>query len=202
MNFPNRAVLMRAMDRRGYPVAAANWHLNLIGIRATGACGQPDQADTYNDLLAVLWHQDGRPNLIWLPMTTDPGRPYRQCPVNPAGTAILKPGHYPAMWRLGRHRGITPALVQRGPCTIWRDTNRDGRLDTAGMPERTGCFGINLHSTGRISRFVGTASAGCQVLSRPKDLALVLALAAKHAAAHRPGINYTLLNQEALAWTP
>ena len=202
MKFPARAVLMRAMDRRNYPVATANWHINLIGIRAGRPGGTPDQGDTYNDLLAVLWCQDDRPNLIYLPMTTDPGSTYRRCPINPRGTAILKPGHYPGMWRIGRHRGVTPALVQRGPCTVWRDNNRDDRLDTDGMPEHTGRFGINLHSTGRISRYVGPASGGCQVLSRPKDLHLVLALAAKHVAAHRPDINYTLLNEETLLWTP
>ena len=196
---PSRAILMRALDRAGHPLSDKNWHLNLIGIRATDGAGL-SQRDTYDDLLVAIWHQDGRASMVYLPMTTDPGITWRRCPLNPKGTDILKEGHYPGLWRIGRHRGISPALVQRGPCTVYRDNNRDDRLDTPCGSEDTGHFGINLHSTGSISRYVGRASAGCQVLARPKDLRLVLALAAKHAAARTPAIDYTLITQDELAW--
>lgn len=199
MYYPSKLVLKRSLERYDHTIDNANWHLNLVGIRSIGPDGKPNHANLYNDMLVVLWHQDGHPNMVYLPMTTDPGETWRLTPLNAKGTAILKPGHYPGMWRIGRHKGISPALVQRAPCTVWRDNNCDNQLDTTGYLE-TGLFGINLHSTHSISQYIGRASAGCQVLRRPKDLALVLALAAKHVAARTPQIDYTLITQDDLSW--
>ena len=50
---PSRAILMRALDRAGHPLSDRNWHLNLIGIRATDGAGL-SQRDTYDDLLAAI----------------------------------------------------------------------------------------------------------------------------------------------------
>ena len=130
--------LRRTVERQGYRWDGRDWGLNLVGIRAADR-----DSNYFNDWIAAAWHQGGRGNLIMLPATTDPGSYWRTHPMNPKGTAILAPGRYPGMWRLGLHRGQYEALVQIGACIVYRDNDRDQQLD--GQLVDHGIFGINLH---------------------------------------------------------
>ena len=186
-----------SLNRLGLAVVETPWYLNLIGIRSAGS------ANAFDDRLALAWFQDGRACLLVFTCTTDPGLHWRRHPITERGTAILKPGHYPGLWSLGLHRGQYEALVQRGPCTVFRDSDRDGQLDTAGAREETGLFGINCHRAAEACQptTVGRWSAGCQVLPDSADFGLLLALARKHISSYGNRIGYTLIEEKDL-WTP
>lgn len=98
--------------------------------------------------------------------TTNPGIPYLLSPINPKGTAILKPGYYQDAWKLGWFRG-EEALRQVRPVTVLRDNNKDAVLD----PDTTdtGLFGIHIHRAKGVPLFVNKWSAGCQVIQSETD---------------------------------
>lgn len=151
---------------RGFPFYTGKYDLNLVGVRNSNR-----QSGTMDDTFIVAYNDGNGPKMAVFPITTDPSPRYLEKPINPKGTAILAPGHYPRMWQPGLHRGKYRALVQRGPCTVIRDANRDRILDFDAAKRETGYFGINLHHGKGIA-----ASAGCQVLPEPSMLRAVLNL--------------------------
>lgn len=194
---PNLALSYDALREEwraaNYPWYSAPFDLNLFGIRRA----EP-RPDHFDDTLGLAWRDpDGNLFAFQVPGTTDPGAFYLgQRMLNPRGTAILAPGHYPKMYAPGLHRGKYKALVQVNPCTVIRDKNQDGRLDFQAPTVQTGLFGINFHralAAGTTLR-VGPHSAGCQVVQTAADLAYVLAqvgLQIKHI--HSRFVSYTLL---------
>ncbi|MEW6427309.1 MAG: hypothetical protein AB1568_04660 [Thermodesulfobacteriota bacterium] len=194
---PTFEQIVRAMQIKGNRVfdSTAGYNLNLVGIRAMD--GRPDRFD---DLLAVF-HRRGA---AWcgeiMACTTDPGLYWLNNPEHIDGTAILKPGQYRGAFRLGYHRGKYEALTQAGPLTVWRDNNRDDRMDTAGQPEHTGMFGINIHRAADHgeSTVVGRWSAGCQVVANWWDFSVLIAMAKAGAHSHGNSFTYTLLEERDL----
>ena len=185
-----------ALKRQGHPVFKGDYNLNLIGIRS-----QDSHANTFNDVLVVLYEVDRKTMLHTFPLTTDPGVYYREHPLNVDGTAVLVPGHYRSCWRVGAHQGRYRALVQRGQMAVYRDGNGDQHIDDEADTIQTGLFGINLHraNSQRESLRVDRWSAGCQVLANPLDFNLVMALAEKSADIYGPAFSYTLLTEDQLA---
>lgn len=192
MNNLTLAQLKKAMAAKGYPwFSTGEYNLNLIGIRSKDL-----DANTFNDLICVAFHQAGNEILFQFPGTTDPGVYYRESPINVDGTAILKPGHWQGMWQVGMHQGKYRALVQRRPVTVYRDNDGNRQLNPGGN-EQTGLFGINLHraSESVTSTQVDRWSAGCQVLSMPQDFALVMALVDRALVRWGNSFSYTLLEE-------
>lgn len=105
-------VLFRAYAARGWKLfAEGDYNLNIIGIRADDR-----KSNTFNDLICLLYKTDGRWVLRKYAATTDPGLYYRQNPLNPRGTAILKDGYYRGAFGIGLHPGSTAALCRPSPC--------------------------------------------------------------------------------------
>lgn len=190
------ARLKEALTRMDAPLFKGELNLTLVGIRSADT-----DANTFNDLLCVLYEKDGKLTLQTFPVSTDPGIYYREHPINVDGTAILKPGHYPGCWLLGVHRGQYKALVQRGPMTVYRDRNKDGKLDMKN--EATGYFGINLHhaSFNGVSHSVDRWSAGCQVLANIDDFNALMTLVKQAAEKYGPHFSYTLMDEADLCAT-
>lgn len=185
--------ILDVMRRKGHRVFSRDdqpYNLNLIGIRA--ATPVPNKFD---DRFFVIWRHNG----IWhdksFLITTNPGTYWLQNPMMVQGTAILKEGQYPGVWAIGKHSGYD-ALVQVGPCTVIRDTNRDNILDYDGH-EETGLFGINLHRATQYgtSQQVDKWSAGCQVFADSEDFAVFMALAREAAKVWGDRFSYTLLHE-------
>ncbi len=110
----------------------------------------------------------------------------------------MKPGQYRKAYRIGKHNDKYKALRQQGDVTVYRDANRDNNLDTIGMPEDTGIFGINIHRSGEYSAstLVNKWSAGCQVFQDPDHFQFFLALCEKARSKFSNSFTYTLLNEE------
>lgn len=161
-----------AFVRKGYPLPAAG-DVVAFGVRA-----EPGRVDHFDDVLGLLWLDGACWTVDASTGTTDPGLAPLLHPLNAAGTAIVVPGYYANLWMPGLHKGIHPALVQRGRITVYRDRNRDRKHDTgAGVPTQTGYFGINGHDaySQALASVVGGWSAGCMVWQRTSAHRRVLA---------------------------
>ncbi|WP_022944377.1 hypothetical protein [Pseudoalteromonas ruthenica] len=183
--------LLAAMHANGHRVFEGELNLNIIGVRASDA-----QANTFNDMIYVLYQRGGAWQCKAYPATTDPGTYYREHPANVKGTAVLVPGRYSGCWQLGQHQGKYDALVQRGEMTVYRDNNSDAHIDTD-TPTESGYFGINCHRANKhtTSKHVGKWSAGCQVLASPEHFSQFMNLCRDSASLYGPSFSYTLLTE-------
>lgn len=145
---------------KGYQIMPEG-HPNIVGIRNAN----PD-ADKFDDICWVWWQENGKEVVHFYTITTDPGLHYLQHPIaGTNGTAILVPGQYLNCWQLGMHRGKQFALCQRsGEVKVYRDINRDGKLNFDPKTITQGYYGIDLHNAGLADpEVVGAWSAGCNV---------------------------------------
>jgi len=120
--------LINYARRNGYRIfdSTTNYNLNIWAVRANN-----QEAGRFDDIQVVFW-KDG---LGWeyevFNCTTDPSDHYLLNPINPRGTAIVKPGQWRGLWELGYHRSNHnhPALIQKEPIVVIRDFNKDIILD-------------------------------------------------------------------------
>ena len=168
------------------------YNINLVGIRSKDL-----DSNNFNDFMCVAYC-DGYNNILHtFPITTDPGIYYRENPCNVNGTAILAPGQHRGLWKIGKHKGKYPALVQNKEAKVYRDNDQDDQIDFNGEIE-SGIFGINCHHAryeGE-SRQVDKWSAGCQVFANYDDHKLFMDLCARAAKNFGSVFSYTLLEEE------
>lgn len=194
MDCPNINAVIEVMNAKNYVVFdnAGGHDLNIVGIRSSD-----DSANTFNDWLSVFYTFNKVWNFFSFPCTTDPGLFYRTNPENIAGTAIVKPGQYRQSHQIGLHQGRYTALKQSGLITVWRDNNRDQTLDTTGVDESQGIFGINIHRANAHSPSVQVDkwSAGCQVLQDPDHFDFFMKLCERAESKYGNSFSYTLLEE-------
>lgn len=191
---PKIETMLLSMARKGYVVFTKdekNYNLNLIGIRS-----DDDTPNVFNDTLVVMWRFRSVWNIVYYPITTDPGTYWLNNPMNVQGTAVLKPGQYRNSHRIGQHQGKYQALVQYSPLTVYRDANKDSKIDF--FSEQEGLFGINIHraTAHGVSRFVDKWSAGCQVFSSAVDFNIFMETVRRAGDLHGKVFTYTLLEQK------
>ena len=188
------ATLLSTLKACGYRVFEGELNLNIIGIRHNNT-----RANTFNDVICVLYQQGGEWQLKQYKATTDAGIYWRQNPMNIDGTAVLIAGQHKSLWKLGYHQGKYRALVQHKPVVVLRDNDKNTELDTEVTPEslQQGYFGINCHraNSKTTSTQVDKWSAGCQVLANPSYFDEFINLCDQSAAKYGPYFTYTLLNQ-------
>jgi hypothetical protein len=187
--------IKKVVENRGYKFFTGEYNINMIGMRSKNR-----QVDNWDDFFVLCW-QEGKKNMIWVndQFTTDPGIYYMQQKLlNPNGCAILSPGQYKGVWKIGKHgKNQYEAFVQTGAkVKVYRDRDKDNILEFDKKSITEGFFGINQHH-GYDSGKVGPNSAGCQVHRYKKDLAYVLSIAKKNiAAGHGDSFTYTLLEED------
>jgi len=193
-------ILLAAMERRQYRIFSGELNLNIIGVRHKNT-----RANTFNDVLCVLFEKDGVWQLEQYKCTTDPGIYYRTNPCNVDGTAIVVPMQHRSLWTFGYHQGKYPALVQNKPVTVFRDGNKDETINTdvttGNVIKQKGYFGINCHHANAKSEStqVDKWSAGCQVLAKPNDFESFMALCRQSSKKWGDTFTYTLLEQQQLS---
>lgn len=131
-------------------------------------------------------------------VTTKAGKTWWEGFTNPKGVAGLVENQYIDAYAIGMHRNSYEALVQVGPVLVYRDANKDKKLDTA-RTER-GLFGINYHTMSAsrviVARRVDNGSAGCMVNPDTKAYFESMALIK---AARQSRYTLTLLNNKLIA---
>jgi hypothetical protein len=195
---PSLEQLLAAVNKLGYKVFDNDtkpYNLNLVGLRTADST-----PNTFNDWEYVFWKFAGSWECMKFQITTDPGLYYLKTPMNPLGTAIVKPGQYLGMWAPGLHQGKYAALTQVKPVTVIRDFDRDNILDYTSGKEETGLFGINNHraiENGR-SVMVEKWSAGCQVFADYYQFEIFMRLISEAVKNWTPSFTYTLLTENDL----
>lgn len=151
---PTYDSIRAAYKTLGYPFKP----FNIFGIRNS----QYD-TNTFNDLIGWI---DDKGGWACFEATTDPGHAVGGNKI-PEGTAIMKSGFYPGLYRMGVHKGNPkhPALQQVAKAFFYRV--KGGKLfDPTSIV--SGIIGANLHSTrdGWTPTDVDNFSKGCQVIRR------------------------------------
>lgn len=185
--------IAKVYNRKGYDLFeddSKNYNLNLIGIRTKSQI-----PNSFDDWFLVLWKFHGW-NILKFKATTDPGLYWLRTPINDLGTAVVKEGRYPGLWKVGLHKGYK-ALQQKAPVTVIRDFNKDNHLDFDGGREETGIFGINGHRASELNEsiVVNKWSAGCQVIANPWDFDILMMLADHGAKVWGNSFTYVLLHE-------
>jgi hypothetical protein len=194
-----------ARKSKGYP----NFGLKTkspFNVMITGIRGESKTSDLFDDWITLCYFDENKKEICEIyPATTDPGKRMRTNPIFyeqiKNGVAILKPGHYPSCYELGYHgtgNWRHEALIQVGTLILWRDNNRDERLDwDKNLPEHpcTAC-GVNIHMAGKnfIAQNVDSWSAGCQVIQNPKDFLRFMDVVKASMKIYGARVSYTLLN--------
>lgn len=188
------SLVREQFQKKGYAFfEKGDFNLNIIGLRNLSG-----SADTFDDVMLLLYKENGE----WVgkeyPITTEPGTNILIKPIVNKGTAILVPDQYRSVYKIHTHRGGRKyqALCQRnGTVSVWRDSNKDRNPDCEG-PIDTGMFGINIHRQfGPDDRKnTGGVSAGCQVFQSSKDFYEFMAICNQAADIWGNSFTYTLLN--------
>ena len=183
-----------ALKKKGYLIYESDtkpYNLNIVGIRNDNRV-----ANSFDDWITVMWKYKGSWNFIVNEATTDPGLYYRNNPMQPEGTAIVKEGQYPGSHKLGMHSNYK-ALQQKGNLTVIRDYNKDAYLDyNTGREETGNDFGINIHRArpDGTSIQVDTWSAGCQVFADSFEFDQFIRICEKAVDNWGNSFTYTLIN--------
>ena len=127
---PAPALIVARFRLLGHVWNGASGAWNLVGIRAFGR-----QSDAWQDWIGgIMW--DGEWHVIGGAGTTSPGRPGLLEPSNLKGTAIMLPGQYPGLYRVGPdafhgRSGSSPyrAFEQEAEAEYLRDNDKDEILD-------------------------------------------------------------------------
>lgn len=188
-------VLIEAYRRMGYRLFdTGEYNLNLFGIRNE----DDPHSNRFNDILGVLYKKGGNWILKKYDGTTDPGLDGRIQPINSKGVAILAPGYHKAAFKLGYHKGQYRSLVQNSPLPLYRDNNKDDKLDFTSKPVPE-MAGINFHRAtakpGQVSTLVQNWSAGCMVVAGNSDFNEFIQLCETAGKMYGPVFSFALFKQ-------
>jgi len=159
-------ILLQHVEAQGHAVFTNGlYNLNIIGIRS-----REHKPNSFDDRMCMVFkNKRGWVTRTW-ECTTEPGKYWLENPINISGTAVLVPGQYRGVYKIGKHRGQYDALVQTGGrVKTYRDANKDDIIDADITSAETGYFGINIHKAGKNSTRIDKWSAGCQVFKRASD---------------------------------
>lgn len=187
-------LMIKAYEKKGYPLfTKGDYNLNIFGIRKN-----ENVADTFNDVVGLLYKLDGDWILKKYEATTDPGLYYRKNPMNKNGTPMIVPGYYKGAFKIGLHHGSYTALIQNKPLLLHRDNNRDGVLDREGSSTWE-MAGINIHRATNVKGARSTAvskwSCGCNVLSGFDDFAQFMNIVKRSAEIYGKVFSYALFTE-------
>lgn len=176
-----------------------DYNLNIIGIR--NLIDGTAHTNEFNDALLLTYKVNGKWMKHVYDFTTDPGQTTLNAPSNSKGTAILVPYQYKGVYKIDLHNGKYKALCQRnGNVAVYRDNNKDKRLDFNPTTIDVGSFGINIHRAkdNAVTPLINGYSAGCQVLKDSADFNQFMQILEKASAKYGNKFTYTLITSDML----
>jgi len=188
--------ILEQAEALGFKTFSGEYDLNIIGVRSSRII-----PNRFNDKIYVVYRHDGAWHEHCYPITTVAGSYWLQNPARSEGTAVVvHDKQFRSVWSIGKHKGQYEALVQTGLISIWRDGNKDDKVDYGGE-EYEGYFGINCHRSNRNhqSSSVDKWSAGCQVFANPSHFSAFMSLCQLQVkAGHGDKFSYTLIHEDTL----
>ena len=185
--------------KKGYIFFKGKFNVNLIGIRMNH-----QELDKFSDLFLLVymdhlnnWHVEKAIG------TTVPGNYYHKNYSNPNGLGIIVPGQYRGAFKQGLHRS-RPSLIQNTTFKVFRDTNKDGKIDEVNVTDAPPSMRFDFHdavsSTNPNKIFlenIGKFSEGCQVLANKVKYKMWLNIILYSMELWKsPTITYTLLEED------
>ncbi|MEL4896103.1 hypothetical protein [Crocosphaera sp. Alani8] len=153
---------------RNYPLRTGTGEINIVAVEGMNVNGSfnNDQANLWNDEIAILVFENGTPKLKCCYLgTTEPGRTVTQNPYRgTTGAARLDTGHHQDLWQVGLHRGYEALAQNSNAARLVRDRNKNYSRDDKVTVE-TG-RGINLHTT-KTTGWRGSAGGGLSKIGLP-----------------------------------
>ena len=186
-----RPEILDIAESHGHKVfESGQYNVNIIGVRSPN-----HQPNRFDDVMHCVYRDE---NDEWVhkswQCTTEPGTYWLENPSRVAGTAILVPGQYRGVYKIGKHRGKYDALVQHGaPVKVYRDSNKDEIIDAEVGTSEEGFFGINIHKAGEHSTQINKWSAGCQVFAVADDFSEFMDICYKARDKWGDSFSYTLI---------
>jgi len=165
-------LILQRVQSLGFSTFTVHNHdMNLIAARNLN--GRPNKFD---DKLHVIFKVDHLFHHYSFVCTTDPGLYHLHSPSRVAGTAIVKHDQQVrSAFTFGKHKGQYDCLVPTKPIPVWRDSNKDNRLDMSG-DYSSSSIQIHRASAWRQSTLVNKWSAGCIVISDPESFSVFMEL--------------------------
>jgi hypothetical protein len=188
-----------AVKKKGHKWFDQNgdYELNIVGIKNTQTGSEV--TNKFDDYITLSYKVNGEWKFWSWPATTQPGKTWMLKPMNPKGTAILKPGQYINSHAIGKHAGQYEALRQVGNLSVYRDGNKDLNYDQLSSKIDTGPnFGVNIHRSSENGESVNVNdwSAGCQVFKRGSDFKTFMKICRQAKALHGNKFTYTLIESK------
>jgi hypothetical protein len=194
-------VITDTLNNLGYPVfEKGNYNLNFGIVRASNRV-----ADSFDDVMYLLFKKDNTWQLHLFPATADPGLDHLKNPVFPeaikGGSAILADGYYRNLWQCGYFKG-TKALIPRTRVWVYRDMNRDNVLDMDKRTLQNMDAGILVHRSfqGQKAERVGRSSAGCQVTELATDMDMIWDICKIAEGIWGVGTSYAVIDESSLIY--
>jgi hypothetical protein len=168
-----------------------NFDVNIVGVRNTTKGNAV--TNLFDDTLTISYKQKGIWQFKTYPITTEAGNKGVQHYHNPKGIATLIPNQYRSSHCIGLHKGQYKALVQKNVMSVYRDTNKNLKLDMFIIDK--GLFGINIHRSNpkTESTYVENWSEGCQVFKKLVDFNNFMDICIKAKEIHGNSFTYTLI---------
>lgn len=158
-------ILNKIENEYGYKVFQDGpYDLNIIGVR-----NLENNPNEFDDKLHVCYlSESGKWKENIYQVTTDPGRYWLTKSDYKACAVYKHPQQARGAYKLGKHRGLYPALTQVQPVEYWRDGDKN---DKANYPingqVHKSIIGLNIHRSSKYdSDEVNKYSAGCIVFSK------------------------------------
>jgi len=161
--------IVNAYKKKGYKLVTLPDTVNIFGIR-----NKDTKADTFDDVIGLVWGDGLNFGVKQYDATTDPGSYYREKPMNVNGSAIIVPMQHKQCYRVGLHTGYE-AMQQIAPMEYVRDNNKDKILDflykVVGAKKYREIAATNIHHASKTGKsgLNYNWSAGCQVIADIKD---------------------------------
>lgn len=141
---------------------------NIIGIRTTLSV-----PDVFNDVLCVVYTENGVEKLFTAIFTTEPGVAYQKKLLNPKGCWVMMPAQMIDAYSLGYHQSKEDHKCLRSTGKIYglRDADLNGIAgdDKNAISQWVDgtTVGANIHGANKIgiTKSIGPWSAGCQVIN-------------------------------------
>jgi len=191
----NENNILSVFHNKGYKFFTSPFSVNIFGIRCnTGT-------DEYDDLICVAYYDNvGRFQIFKFEGTTDPGQYWLKNPMRRSGCAIMVEGQYRGAYKVGPHgKSRYEACRQVKPIPVYRDNNKDSRLDMDTATIDRGIHYTNIHHGWGSSR-VGRNSAGCMVIkSKYKFEKYFMPMVKKSAELYGDTFSFTLFNSSDFA---
>lgn len=187
--------IIKVLEHLDYKVFYTGFYnINIIGVRKN-----TNVPNKFDDEIHVIYIDENNVVIHEIyQATTDAGLYWLENPSRITGTAILVPNQYRGAWKIDLHRGKYEALCQRKMVEVYRDSNRDRRLDFDPQTIEKGYFGINIHRANSSweSTEVNKWSAGCQVIANPKSFNRFMDIVNKSKEIYGNSFTYTLIREQ------